>query len=120
VMKDIADIIQAPGWKLENISYQIFGLSIALAVLIQGVSKRRLLEGGVFLGTSFLVWSKIESFAWEKASGTATTLVLNKRTKIPFLTSANISVRLEQMKQIEDILQQHNITRQSEGPTIEP
>jgi hypothetical protein len=120
VMKDIADVIQAPGWKLENISYQIFGLSIALAVLIQGVSKRRLLEGGVFLGTSFLAWSKIESFGWEKASGTATTLVLNKRTAIPFFTSTNISVRLEHMKQIEDIFGQHNIARQSEEPKIEP
>jgi hypothetical protein len=120
VMKDIADIIQAPGWKLENISYQIFGLSIALAVLIQGVSKRRLLEGGVFLGTSLLAWSKIESFGWEEASGTATTLVLNKRTTIPFFTSTNISVRLEQMKQIEDIFGQHNIARQSEEPEIEP
>jgi hypothetical protein len=119
VMKDIADIIQVPGWKLENISYQIFGLSIALAVLIQGVSKRRLLEGGVFLGTSFLAWSKIESFGWEKASGTATTLVLNKRTAIPFFTSTNISVRLEHMNQIEDIFGQHNIGRQSEEPKID-
>ena len=119
VMKDIGDIIQAPGWKLENISYQVFGLSIALAVLIQGVSKRRLLEGGVFLGTSFLAWSKIESFGWEKATGTATTLILNKRTKIPFFTSTNISVRLEHMTQIEDILGQHNIARQSEEPKIE-
>jgi hypothetical protein len=120
VMKDIADVIQAPGWKLENISYQIFGLSIALSVLIQGVSKRRLLEGGVFLGTNFLAWSKIESFGWEKASGSATTLVLNKRTTIPFFTSANISVRLEHMKQIEDILGQHNITRQGEDRKIAP
>jgi len=116
VMKDMADVIQAPGWRLENISYQIFGLSIALAVLIQGVSKRRLLEGGVFLGTSFLAWGKIESFGWEKESGTAATLVLYKQTTIPFFTSANISVRLEQMKQIENILEQHNIARKGEAP----
>jgi hypothetical protein len=116
VMKDIADVLQVPGWKLENISYQIFGLSIALAVLIQGVSKRRLLEGGVFLGTSFLGWSKIENFGWEKESGTSATLVLYKRTRIPFFTSANISVRLEQMKQIEDTLKQHDITRKGEAP----
>jgi hypothetical protein len=118
VLKDIADIIQVPGWKLENISYQIFGLSIALAVLIQGVSKRRILEGGVFLGTSFLAWSKIESFSWEKVSGTATTLVLYKRTIIPFFTSTHISVRLEHMKQIEDILGQQNIVPQRETPTM--
>ena len=115
VMKDIADVLQVPGWKLENISYQIFGLSIALAVLIQGVSKRRLLESGVFLGTNFLAWGKIESFGWEKESGTAATLVLYKRTTIPFFTSANISVRLEHMKQIEAILEQHNIARKSEA-----
>jgi hypothetical protein len=119
VMKDIADIIQTPSWKLENISYQIFGLSIALAVLIQGVSKRRLLEGGVFLGTSFLAWSKIESFGWEKESATAATLVLYKRAAIPFFTSANISVRMEHMKQIEEILEQHNIVRKSEVPAPE-
>jgi len=119
VMKDIGDIVQVPGWRLENISYQIFGLSIALAVLIQGVSKRRLLEGGVFLGTSFLAWGKIENFGWEKESGTAATLVLYKRTTIPFFASANISVRLEHMKQIEDILEQHNIAKKSEGPKPE-
>jgi hypothetical protein len=120
VMKDINDIIQVPGWKLENISYQIFGLSIALAVLIQGVIKRRLLESGVFLGTSFLAWGKIESFDWEKESGTAAVLVLRKRTKIPFFTSSNISVRVEHMKQIEDILEQHNIVRRSAAPKSEP
>ncbi len=119
VMKGIGDVIQKPGWKLENISYQIFGLSIALAVLIQGVSKRRLLEGGVFLGTSFLSWGKVENFGWEKESSTAATLVLYKRTKIPFFTSVNISVRLEHMKQIEEILEQHNVTRRSEAPMPE-
>jgi hypothetical protein len=118
-MKDIGEIIQVPGWKLENISYQIFGLSIALAVLVQGVTKRRLLEGGVFLGTSFLAWGRIESFGWEKESGTAATLVLYKRTRIPFFTSANISVRLGHMKQIEDILEQHHIARKSDGPKPE-
>jgi hypothetical protein len=114
VMKNIGDTIQTSGWKLEDISYQVFGLSIALSVLIQGVSKRRLLEGGAFLGTSFLAWSKIESFGWEKESGTTATLVLHKRTKIPFFTSSNITVRLELMKEIEEILGQHNISRQSE------
>jgi hypothetical protein len=119
VMKDISDIIQAPGWKLENISYQIFGLSIALAVLIQGVSKRKLLEGGVFLGTSLLAWGKIEHFGWEKESGNTAVLVLYKRTSIPFFTSSNISVRLEHMKQIEDILELHNIAREGEGPKLD-
>ena len=119
VMKDIADVIQLPGWKLENISYQIFGLSIALAVLIQGVSKRKLLAGGVFLGTSLLAWGKIESFGWEKESGTAATLVLYKRKAIPFFTSANISVQLTHMKQIEDIMGQHNIARKSEAAKTE-
>ena len=119
VMKDIADVVQLPGWKLEHISFQILGLSIALAVLIQGVSKRRFLEGGVFLGTSFLAWGKIESFGWEKESGTAATLVLHKHTPIPFLATANISVRLEQMKEVENILEQHNINRKSEGPKLD-
>ena len=118
-MKSMADVIQAPGWKLENISYEIFGLSIALAVLIQGVTKRRLLEGGVFLGTSFLKWGSIESFDWEKESGVTGTLVLCKRTKIPFFTTANISVRVEHMKQIEEILAQHNIARKSEAPNLD-
>jgi len=54
-MKGIVNVVQAPGWKLEYISYQIFGSSIALAMLIKIVSKRRFLGGGVFLGASFLV-----------------------------------------------------------------
>jgi hypothetical protein len=119
VLKDIGDIVQMPGWKLENISYQVFGLSIALAVLVQGVSKRRVLQGGIFLGTSFLAWSKIERFDWEKESGTAATLVLFKRTPIPFFTSTSVSVRLDQMKQLEDIMEQHNITRKAEAPKLD-
>jgi hypothetical protein len=119
VMKDISDIVQVPGWKLENISYQVFGLSIALAVLVQGVIKRRVLQGGFFLGTSLLAWSKIENFDWEKESGTAATLVLFKRTPIPFFTSTNVSVRLDQMKQLEEILEQHNIVRKAEAPKLD-
>jgi hypothetical protein len=119
VMKDMGETIQVPGWKLEYISYQIFGLSVALAVLVQGVSKRRLLEGGIFLGTSFLPWSKIESFSWEKESGLAATLVFYKRTPVPIFNSANISVRLEHMKQVEDILEQHGIPKRSESPKLD-
>jgi hypothetical protein len=118
-LKNLGDTIQMPGWKPEDISYQVFGLSIALAVLVQGVSKRRFVQGGVFLGTSLLAWGKIENFGWEKESGSSATLVLYKRTSIPFFTSTNISVRLDQMKQIEDVLEQHNIVRKSEAPTLE-
>jgi hypothetical protein len=118
-MKDLGDILQVPGWKPEHISFQIFGLSIALAVLVQGVSRRKFLQGGVFLGTSLLPWGKIENFGWEKESGTAATLVLYKRTPIPFFTSTNISVQLDQMKQIEEILEQHNISRKGEAPVLE-
>jgi hypothetical protein len=120
VMKDIGDIIQLPGWRLESIAYQIFGLSIALAVLVQGVSKRKFLQGGVFLGTSLLAWGNIESFGWEKESGAVATLVLHRRTSIPFFASTNISVQLDQMKQIEEVLEQHNIARKQEVPTPKP
>jgi hypothetical protein len=115
-LKDLGDIIQMPGWKPEDISYQVFGLSIALAVLVQGVSKRRFVQGGVFFGTSLLGWGNIENFGWEKESGSAATLVLYKRTSVPFFTSTNISVQLDQMKQIEEVLDQHNIVRKSEAP----
>lgn len=119
-LKDTSDIIQTPGWKFGDISYQMFGLAIALGVLIQGVSKRKLLENGVFLGTSFLAWGKIEHYSWEKDSGAAAVLVLHKRTGVPFFTTSVISVRIEHTKQIEEILQQHNISLKAEGPTIEP
>lgn len=119
VLKDMGEVVQTPGWKLENVSFQIFGLAVAVAVLVQGVAKRKLLQEGVFLGTSLISWNKIEHYGWEKESGTAATLVLYRRTSIPFFTSTNISVQLGHMKQIEEILEQHNITKKGDAPVPE-
>lgn len=73
----------------------------------------------VNFGTSSLAWSRIESFGWEKEAGTMTTLALYKRSKILFFTSANVTVQLELMKQIEGVLEQHNVPRQSEDPKLD-
>lgn len=120
VLKNLMEIVKLSDWKFADISYEVFGLSIAIAVLIQGVSKRGLFERGVFHGTGLLPWEKIGSFGWEKESTTSATLVLYKRTKTPLFGSANLSVRSEHMKPIEDILEQHNITRRGDAPKLEP
>jgi hypothetical protein len=112
---DIIGIVQGPQWALRDLSLQILGLSISYAVLIQALSKRKLVERGVFFGTGFSPWEQIESFGWENESATSSTLVLHKRTKAPVLHFTALSIRAELAGPIEDVLQQRSITRTGEA-----
>jgi hypothetical protein len=116
VVKDIVAMMETPPWTFAGISYDVFGLSIAIAVVIQGVSGRALFERGVFHGTGLIAWEKINRYGWEKESSTAANLVLYKQTPSLFSSSVNLSVRAEQMKEVEDILHQHGIERVGEAP----
>ena len=113
---DIVGIVQIPHWAFRDISLQTLGLSISYAVLIQALSKRRLMEHGVFFGTGFSPWEGIASFGWEKESATSSTLVLHKRTTMPVLHFTSLSVKAELTAAVEEVLHQHSITRSEEGP----
>jgi len=113
---DIVEIVQKPEWAFRDLSLQILGLSIAYAVLIQGLSKRGLTEHGVSFGTGFCPWKCIQSFGWEKESTTSSMLVLHKRTKMPVLHFTALSVKLELTGAVEKVLHEHSITRKEEVP----
>jgi hypothetical protein len=115
---DIVEIVPKIHWTFQDISFQIFGLSLAFAVVIQGVSKRRLVERGVFHGTGLSTWEKFEGFTWEKESTTSSTLVLHKRAKNPFFRLLTLTVRSEQLQDVEEVLLQHDIPRK--GVDSEP
>jgi len=112
---DIIGIVQTPNWAFRDLSLQILGLSIAYAVLIQALSKRRLMEQGVFFGTGFSPWEQIKSFTWEKETVTSSTLVLHKRTTMPVLHFTALSIRAEQTAAVEEVLHQHSIGRADEN-----
>lgn len=107
---DLVVITQRLHWAFQDISLQIFGLSLSFAVLIQGVSKRALMGRGVFYGTGLSRWEHIESFNWERESTTVSTLVLHKRTTMPVFNLMTLSVKSELAQAVEEVLHQHNIT----------
>jgi len=113
---DIVGIVQMPHWAFRDLSLQILGISISYAVLIQALSKRRLMEQGIFFGTGFSPWERIESFAWEKESATSSTLVLHKRASMPVLHFTSLSLKAELTGAVEEVLLQHSISRREEGP----
>jgi hypothetical protein len=119
VVKNALEAMQNPMWKMADIAYQVFGFSVAVAVLIQAAGKRKLVQHGVFLGTSLLRWKNIESYGWEKESGAAPVLVLNRRAALPFLGATNISIRPDQMKSAENILVQHGVQKRRAAPRLE-
>mgnify|MGYP001197079715 CR=1 FL=1 len=116
---DLVEITQMLRWTFQDISLQIFGLSLSFAVLIQGVSKRGLMDRGVFYGTGLSRWEQFESFNWERESATMSTLVLHKRTTIPVFNLMTLSVKSELAEAVEEILHQHNITGNGEVPKQE-
>jgi len=106
---DLVEITRLPRWTFQDISLQIFGLSLSFAVLIQGVSKRGLMDRGVFYGTGLSRWERFESFSWERESTTMSTLVLHKRTTMPVFNLMTLSVKSELAEAVEEVLHQHNI-----------
>jgi len=112
---DIVGFVQMPHWAFRDLSLQILGLSISYAVLIQALSKRRLMEHGIFFGTGFSPWEQIKSFTWEKESVTSSTLVLHKRTTMPVLHFTALSIKAELTAAAEEVLRQHSISRTEEG-----
>jgi hypothetical protein len=116
---DIVEITRWLDWTFRDISLQIFGLSLSLAVLIQGVSKRGLMHCGVFYGTGLIRWEHLESFNWERESTKVSTLVLHKRTAMPVFNLMTLSVKSELAQAVEEVLRQHNITGNGGVPTQE-
>jgi hypothetical protein len=108
-LRDLVTVLRLPFWTFDIISLPILGLSLAFAVLVQGLNKRALLERGIFLGTGFLSWEKIKGYTWEKESAASSVLVLRKRTKVPLLNITTLSVKSEQVRAVEEILHQHQI-----------
>ena len=106
---DLVEITKRLHWTFQDSSLQIFGLSLSFAVLIQGVSKRGLMDRGVFYGTGLTRWEHIESFNWERESKTVSTLVLHKRTTMPVFNLMTLSVKSELVPAVEEVLHQHNI-----------
>ena len=111
---DAMQITHAGLWTFGDISLQILGVSIAVAVLIQGIGKRRILEQGVFHGTGLIRWDRIESYTWEKESTTTSILVLHKQTRIPLFKLVTLSVEVEQMEEMEGLFREHAIRRVGE------
>jgi hypothetical protein len=116
---DLVQITQRLHWTFQDISLQIFGLSLSFAVLIQGVSKRGLMDHGVFYGTGLTRWEHIESFSWERESTKVSTLVLHKRTTMPVFNLMTLSVKSELAEEVEEVLHQHNITGNGRVPKQE-
>jgi hypothetical protein len=115
-VSDLVVIVQLPHWAFRDLSLQILALSLSYAVLMQAISKRSLVEHGIFLGTGFVPWEQIESFSWEKKTATSSTLILHKRTTIPVLHFIALSIHAELTGAVEEILRKHSITRTDEGP----
>lgn len=116
---DLVGITQGLHWTFQDIALQIFGLSLSLVVLIQGVSKRGLMDRGIFYGTGLSRWEHIESFNWERESTTVSTLVLHKRTTMPVFNLLTLSVKSELVQAVEEVLHQHNITEYGGVPKQE-
>jgi hypothetical protein len=117
-LMDIVQITRFPIWAFRDISLQILGLSIAYAVLLQGLSRRGLNERGVFFGTGLLPWGAIKSFHWEKESATRSMLVLHKQTSLPMFGIMTLSVKSESAASIEEVLRQHAAVSASESVRV--
>ena len=106
---DGARAVQTEGWTINDISFAVLELSVALAVFAQGVLKRGVRERGVFHGTGLIPWEKIDSFAWEGGKSKSQTLVLQKQSSIAMLRTVTLSIDAEQVDAVEQLLRQHNI-----------
>jgi hypothetical protein len=117
-MTDLLQIVHGV-WAFQDISLQILAVSVAFAVVIQGVGKRSMLDRGVFHGTGLSPWEEIVSFSWENESTTSSILVLHKRPKVPLFKLVTLSVKVEQTPEVEEILRQRKINRIGEAPKTE-
>jgi hypothetical protein len=118
-LSDLLQIVHGGVWTFHDISLQILGISISIAVMIQGVGKRSILARGVFHGTGLSAWEQIVSYSWERESTTSSILVLYKRPKVPLFKLVTLSVRVEQTPEVDEILHQHNISSIGQAPKAE-
>jgi hypothetical protein len=114
---DLIQLTRQPNWSFRSVSLQILCLSLAYAVLLQGLSRRNLNDRGVFFGTGLLPWETIHTFHWERESTTSSMLVLHKKTRLPLFDIMTISVKAGSVQSVEELLRHHAITPVSEPVT---
>lgn len=109
-VSDIVAISHLPRWAFQYVSFQILGLSLAYAVVVQGLVKRKLMEHGICYGTGFSRWEQFGSYEWERESVHSSTLLLHKRSGRIFRLLI-LSIKADHVNDVEAALEQRGIMK---------
>ncbi len=113
---DILAISHLSRWNLRYISIQILGLSLAYALFVQGLVKRKIMEQGLNYGTGFARWEQFERYDWERESVSSSTLLLHKRSSKLIFRLLILSIKAEHVQGVEEAIEHHNIMRIGGAP----
>jgi hypothetical protein len=108
--------INTSGWVIDDISFEVLELSVALALFVQGFLRRNVRQKGIFHGTGLVSWENIEGYAWEGPKGKWLTLILQKKSPVAMLKTVTMAVATEHVDALEDLMKEHNIAASGEPP----
>jgi len=83
----------------------IFLLAAALHSLIASMGRLQVCQNGLYLYWGLMRWDKIQSYRWE--GDTDATLMLQAKSKLPFLGRGAVPIAIEQKAAVETLLQTH-------------
>jgi hypothetical protein len=109
-VSDIVTISHMPRWTFQYVSLQVLGLSLAYAVAVQGLVRRKIMERGLCYGTGFSRWEQFDGYDWERESVYSSTLLLRKRSGRVFRFLI-LSVKVDSVHDVEAVLEQRGIGR---------
>ena len=88
-----------------GIAGALFGLTFCVYWVIMAFGRLQIRQNGIWQFWSLLKWQKIDSYEWKGESDS--TLILQTKTKLPFLGRGALPVPLEHRDAVEDLMKKY-------------
>ena len=88
-----------------GIAGALFGVTFSIYWVIMASGRLQIREHGIWQYWSLLKWQKIKSYQWE--GETDSTLMLQAKTKLPFLGRGALPVPIEHKDAIDELIKQY-------------
>jgi hypothetical protein len=88
-----------------GIAGALFGLSFSVYWVLISFGRLQIVENGIWQYWSLLRWRRIESYEWKGDANS--TLMLQAKTKLPFLGRGALPVSIEHKEAVSELLEQY-------------
>lgn len=89
----------------DTLGIALFAITVSVYWVLMSFGRLQIVENGIWLYWNLLKWQKLESYEWQGDANP--TLMLQTKTKLPFLGRGALPVSAEHKEAVSELLEQY-------------